>query len=577
MIPLSGYLVDAWLVCCDGEAVPAHQLILGHASSTLRSMLQDAARDAQEEAVTISLPDWDSDTVGQFVSALYQGQLPALVTSQVRIQELAQVLGVQLHKQHQKITNIVRKKIPSMVKTEEETKALSFLTPTSNSESPEKQLDMDKMQFVQTESGLVVLLTQPPDTLDDEVERVKAVKIAEIKEQQSKQCPQCYKTALEHRVVPTGSGNDHKFAYTCCQSDCSVDNLKTARAFNQHIIKHGAENMKNEDKDGSLTEVSSKLCPVCYRPRIEHKNRSIKDEDKSQSQRGNVYKCCRCAASKLSSKKFFIHMENHIAKKHVCDICGKGYSYQHLLNEHHYKEHGEGQNMFHQCPYDGCDYSTKYKQTLHTHVTEKHQGLKRKHKGDGEQFKTITCPTCNKSLKRWYYNRHHRKTCSAAAASGTQLYQCELCGKDGFVNALTLENHKKSKHSMERPHACEYCPAKYATAMSLSGHRSRKHGVNCKGESVPKKVYPCNVCGKMLTSRLKLISHVQVLHQGKRNFKCRFCDKSFGSKSNLQVHEGSMHTGVLPYKCDFCSKSFARRSQLQSHTVKLLTSLMLII
>ena len=36
-------------------------------------------------------------------------------------------------------------------------------------------------------------------------------------------------------------------------------------------------------------------------------------------------------------------MENHVSKKHVCAACGKGYSYKHLLNEHTWKEHGEGQ------------------------------------------------------------------------------------------------------------------------------------------------------------------------------------------------------------------------------------------
>ena len=48
---------------------------------------------------------------------------------------------------------------------------------------------------------------------------------------------------------------------------------------------------------------------------------------------------------------------------------------------------------------------------------------------------------------------------------------------------------------------CEYCPAKYATSMSLSGHRARKHNVNKAGEFVPKKMFPCGMCGRLLTSR----------------------------------------------------------------------------
>ena len=75
------------------------------------------------------------------------------------------------------------------------------------------------------------------------------------------------------------------------------------------------------------------------------------------------------------------------------------------------------------------------------------------------------------------------------------------------------------------------------------------------------------MCGKLLTSRLKLQTHVEVIHEGRRDYKCRFCDKTFTSKSNLQIHEGSLHTGVLPYKCEYCSKMFARRNQLNTHKV----------
>ena len=167
-------------------------------------------------------------------------------------------------------------------------------------------------------------------------------------------------------------------------------------------------------------EPASRVCPLCFRPRIEHKNRTLSDVEKG-NHRGNLYKCCHCAASKLSAKKFFIHMENHVAKKHVCSVCGKGYSYKHLLNEHNWKEHGEGQHIRYPCNWEGCDYSAKYKQTLHTHVMERHHGVKRKHRQE-DAYKKINCPTCNKSLKKWYYHQFHKKTCS----SGNVIYQVQI-------------------------------------------------------------------------------------------------------------------------------------------------------
>ena len=60
------------------------------------------------------------------------------------------------------------------------------------------------------------------------------------------------------------------------------------------------------------TTNTSNLTNLLLRPRIEHKNRCLSEEEKG-SHRGNLYKCCHCAASKLSAKKFFTHLENHVS------------------------------------------------------------------------------------------------------------------------------------------------------------------------------------------------------------------------------------------------------------------------
>ena len=98
-------------------------------------------------------------------------------------------------------------------------------------------------------------------------------------------------------------------------------------------------------------------------------------------------------------RKHCLITSHQVAKKHMCTTCGKGYSYKHLLNEHTWKEHGEGQHIRlvgcstidpstvamiisfrFPCNWEGCDYTAKYKQTLHTHVMERHHGVKRKHR-----------------------------------------------------------------------------------------------------------------------------------------------------------------------------------------------------
>ena len=86
-----------------------------------------------------------------------------------------------------------------------------------------------------------------------------------------------------------------------------------------------------------------------------------------------------------------------------------------------------------------------------------------------------------------------------------------------------------------------------------------------QGEFVPKKFWPCERCGKLLTSSTKLTSHIRTVHESYREWKCGFCEKKFSSKSNMKVHEGSAHTGQLPYKCEHCPTSFSRKSALTAH------------
>ncbi len=73
----------------------------------------------------------------------------------------------------------------------------------------------------------------------------------------------------------------------------------------------------------------------------------------------------------------------------------------------------------------------------------------------------------------------------------------------------------------------------------------RKHNVNKAGEFVPKKMFPCGVCGKLLTNRTKLAQHVKVIHEDQKDFACAFCHQRFASKSNLKIHEGTKYVTVL--------------------------------
>jgi len=124
------------------------------------------------------------------------------------------------------------------------------------------------------------------------------------------------------------------------------------------------------------------------------------------------------------------------------------------------------------------------------------------------------------------------------------VYKCGECGQSGFASAATLANHVRAKHTLDRPHACERCPMRYATAMSLAGHRKRVHGVNAKGEAVPAKLYPCGECGRVLSSRTKMNNHMKAFHEDKiSRFACKSqgCKRVFASPSELKAHKVDSH------------------------------------
>jgi len=174
----------------------------------------------------------------------------------------------------------------------------------------------------------------------------------------------------------------------------------------------------------------------------------------------------------------------------------------------------------------------------------------------------IRCPSCGKTLSVRHYTKHHR-----AACSGELVHTCGLCGRKGFATQATLQDHIRARHTKEKPFACSICGKAFPATSHLAHHRMKKHNVNSRGEHQPKVTFPCDQCGKVLTTRPKLQAHVRVVHQGIKDFSCHKCHKDFSSKSNLDIHIGISHTGVLPYKCQKCEKSFTRKSLLSQHWV----------
>ncbi|XP_039610460.1 zinc finger protein PLAG1 [Polypterus senegalus] len=90
-------------------------------------------------------------------------------------------------------------------------------------------------------------------------------------------------------------------------------------------------------------------------------------------------------------------------------------------------------------------------------------------------------------------------------------------------------------------------------------------GKRKRGESRPRKNFPCQLCDKAFNSVEKLKLH-SYSHTGERPYQCsqQDCTKAFVSKYKLLRHMAT-HSPEKTHKCNYCEKMFHRKDHLKNH------------
>uniref|UniRef100_A0A336KXZ9 CSON000366 protein n=1 Tax=Culicoides sonorensis TaxID=179676 RepID=A0A336KXZ9_CULSO len=237
-----------------------------------------------------------------------------------------------------------------------------------------------------------------------------------------------------------------------------------------------------------------------------------------------------------------------------CEIngCRSKFVNQRGLNIHIEKIHGldifKREKIYEEsfvCTEDDCKFAATSQHKLNRHLEMVHELVVRK---------SFCCDVCGKiyptkSRLSYHLNIHYNRTPFACDFEG--------CTRK-FRNPTRLRNHKQEFHLQIIRMHCAVCGKGFRTKAS--------HDLHILGHEKP--TIPCEVCGKLLTNRKTLATHLKI-HTGERRYQCSVpgCDKAFTKCSGLQVHMRS-HTKEKPYKCPQCQVSFSYKVSLKKHMLK---------
>ena len=90
-------------------------------------------------------------------------------------------------------------------------------------------------------------------------------------------------------------------------------------------------------------------------------------------------------------------------------------------------------------------------------------------------------------------------------------------------------------------------------------HENRTHN------SKTKVVQKCETCGKELSDKNSLKSHIEAIHLKGKSFECEMCQRTFSHKENLCRHVKEVHKECEKFECDQCGATFTAKNNFQYH------------
>ncbi|XP_061918036.1 zinc finger and SCAN domain-containing protein 2-like isoform X1 [Entelurus aequoreus] len=121
-------------------------------------------------------------------------------------------------------------------------------------------------------------------------------------------------------------------------------------------------------------------------------------------------------------------------------------------------------------------------------------------------------------------------------------------------NQGVLGNVHRRTHTRKKPFSCSVCGKRLTDRSAVASHMTTHTG---------EKPFSCSVCGKKISHKSTMVTHMRI-HTGETPYSCSVCWKSFYKKSSVIRHMRT-HTGEKPFSCSWCGERFSVKSNMVQH------------
>ncbi|OAD62428.1 hypothetical protein WN48_07299, partial [Eufriesea mexicana] len=271
----------------------------------------------------------------------------------------------------------------------------------------------------------------------------------------------------------------------------------------------------------------------------------VANENIDSSDHETLYRCNYCTKRYASEKSLQKHLQMHVEKKFICNVCNMKFFRQDRLNSHknRYGHNEDSASLEVQKPFD--DKSA---------IKLINSWIREELDSDNEE-KGFPCKICGKS-----YDTKKSLLKHQLSMHNAEEENCVTCGKMCTCNEKEKDQHKLNERL--KPYQCDECNKSFEKEVKLQKH-IRIHERAKEQQDVNFKRFLCHICSKTFRQNTGLMFHMRT-HTGYKPHVCKYCGRGFTSNSNCINHERT-HTGDRPFVCHFCSAAFAKSCTLKAH------------